>query len=83
MSLFKNPNDPDNSKITKLVKDWVREKFPSHKDAIITVTELQCSDPGCPDMETVIAIYDEKKVQFKIRKPLNYVRKWDIANLSI
>lgn len=83
MGLFKNPNDKDNIKITKLVKAWIREKMNLNEEVMITVSELQCAEPNCPDMETVIVIFDSENTrQFKIRKPLNYIRKWDIETLS-
>ena len=83
MALLKNPNDIDNSKIKKLVKEWTRTKLLLSHDVIITVTELKCAEPNCPDVETIIVIYKENEtLKFKIGKPLTYVRKWDIDGLK-
>jgi hypothetical protein len=41
------------------VKRWVRELFMPSDEATVMVTELHCSEPGCPPLETVIATLSE------------------------
>lgn len=36
---------------TANVKRWVRELFIVSDDATVMVTELRCSEPGCPPLE--------------------------------
>lgn len=48
-------------------------------DVTILVTELACSEPGCPPTETVIALmYPGAPEQVKIHKPLRLVTAADV-----
>ena len=38
------------------VKRWAAEVFRLPESASVLVTELRCGEPGCPPLETVIAI---------------------------
>jgi hypothetical protein len=38
------------------VKTWVREVLRLPEETAVMVTELQCLEPGCPPLETVIAV---------------------------
>jgi hypothetical protein len=38
------------------IKTWVRSQFGLPDDAVVMVSELRCGEPGCPPLETVIAI---------------------------
>ncbi|MEM7094264.1 MAG: hypothetical protein AAF567_14775 [Actinomycetota bacterium] len=45
------------------------------------VTELECSEPGCPPIETVIALLREgEQVQHKIHKPIAEVSEADVLD---
>ncbi len=63
-------------------KQWVRETFELSDDVSVMVTELQCSEPGCPPLETVIAIMGAEKKQHKLHKLLAEVTQADIAELK-
>jgi len=69
---------------TQRIKQWVIETFELGEDVSVLVTELQCSEPGCPPLETVIAIMgaDKTKKQHKLHKPLAEVTPADIAELK-
>lgn len=67
--------DPE---ITARVKQWVIEEL-GDADGTILVTELACSEPGCPPVETVIALLTEgEQRQRKIHKPLAEVDRSDV-----
>jgi hypothetical protein len=38
------------------VKQWIRETMQIDDDVMVLVTELPCSEPGCPPVETAITI---------------------------
>ncbi len=38
------------------IKSWVREGLGLTDEVSILVTDLQCYEPGCPPVETVIAL---------------------------
>lgn len=59
--------------------------MPAHDHSTIEITEqLHCPDRSCPDATTMIKISNEegKEILLKISKPLVYVRKWDVEDLS-
>jgi hypothetical protein len=47
------------------------------------VTELRCSEPGCPPLETVIAILSENgSRQYRLHKSIEEVAEDDIRRLA-
>lgn len=64
------------------VKGWVAWAFGLH-DTPILVTELRCTEPGCPPVETVIALLDApgRQRQWKLPKALSDLTIEDIAAL--
>lgn len=54
------------------IKSWVSEALGLPDTATIMVTELVCKEPGCPPVETVIAVLDEPKIirPFKVHQPV-------------
>jgi hypothetical protein len=54
------------------VKNWTRERFNLPPDALVFVSEIACSVPGCPPIETVVAFWTQgdKRHQFKLFKPV-------------
>jgi hypothetical protein len=83
-SFFKNEFDPENKEISKKIKQWVKTYFGLPEEGcVVLVSELQCPDEGCPDVETVISILMKPEVRvFKIGKPLMYVGIYDIETIS-
>jgi hypothetical protein len=65
------------------VKQWVRDHFYLSDDVTVMVTELQCSEPGCPPLETVIAIMgaENSKIQYKLHKSLAEITRADVEGL--
>jgi hypothetical protein len=65
-------SSPDRTAKIRAIKDWVREALGLSDDTIVMATELRCAEPGCPPLETVIAVMREgdDKQQFKVHKPL-------------
>ena len=66
------------------VKSWVSEVFDLSEDISVMITQLQCTEEGCPPIETVIAIMEMpgKPRQYKIHKPLAEVDQTDIVSLT-
>jgi hypothetical protein len=79
---FVNPNDTGNAKLYALIGQWVRARFALDDQAEISVSEIKCTDPGCPDIDTYIYVKTEQGLKkYRIAKPLVYVRKWDIDGM--
>jgi nitrate reductase delta subunit len=56
------------------VRQWARERFTLPADATILVSEIACSLPGCPPLETVVVFWiGETRHHFKFFKPAREV----------
>ena len=71
---------PDHVAALERVKGWTRERFKLGQDATVFVSEVACSLPGCPPLETVVAFWtaDDTRHQFKIFKPVREVTNDDL-----
>lgn len=79
MFRFHNPRDPENAEVTRAIKNWVSELTWVSEDGVVMVTEVNCLDDGCPDMETLIHVLDKPHDRsYRIRKPLIFVRRRDV-----
>jgi hypothetical protein len=60
------------------VRDWTRDRF-GLEDTLL-VTEVVCSQPGCPPLETVVAFWTQgaRRHHFKIFKPVGEVQPDDL-----
>lgn len=63
---------PEHSAALDRVRNWTRERFDLSAETTILVSEIACTVPGCPPIETVIAFWTEndKRHHFKIFKPV-------------
>jgi hypothetical protein len=58
------------------IKKWTRAYLRLDDDAVIAVSELACTDPGCPIIETVIAVFDATgSRKWKLTRPKVAVTK--------
>ena len=58
------------------IKRWTREFLKLPDDAVITVNEFACSDPGCPLLETAISVFEESASRtWKLTRPRVAVTK--------
>ncbi|ABE64175.1 respiratory nitrate reductase chaperone NarJ [Nitrobacter hamburgensis X14] len=63
------------------VLSWTRERFNLDEDETIMVSELPCSDPGCPPVETHVVFWTQAGRQhFKVFKPLAEVAADDLLD---
>ena len=75
----RNKNAEDRAAIAR-VKEWVRDRFRLNEDDVVMVNELECSLPGCPPLETVIAFWTEdgQRRHYKVFKPVAEVVEDDL-----
>lgn len=66
------------------IKAWVSAHFALPADATVMVTELQCTEEGCPPLETVIAILaaSGKPQQYKLHIAMTEVTAADVQALA-
>lgn len=78
--MFVNPRDPDNKIINGKILEWVLAFGEIPRDAYVHTREVTCNDPGCNHTDTYITIEANAfRKELMIRKPLVYIRKWDIV----
>jgi nitrate reductase molybdenum cofactor assembly chaperone NarJ/NarW len=66
------------------VRTWTREHFNLGDEETIMVSELPCSDPGCPPVETHLVFWTQAgRHQFKVFKPLAEVIPDDLLGLRV
>jgi hypothetical protein len=70
--------------VARRIKSWAREVFDPEGGATILVSELACSEPGCPPIETVIAILrgPQAHEKYKIHRPSAEITRADIVALA-
>ncbi|MFO0742418.1 MAG: hypothetical protein U0270_41475 [Labilithrix sp.] len=75
-------SSPERAAKVRTLKEWTREAMSLPEDAVILATELRCTEPGCPPLETVVAVMrvGDDRQQFKIHKPLADVVHEDIVD---
>ena len=69
---------------TAQIKAWVEHAFALPADTTVLVTELQCTEEGCPPLETVLAILATpgQPQQYKLHKAMAEVTVTDIQALA-
>lgn len=79
--MFVNPRDPDNKIINNKILEWVLSFEEIPRDVSVHTREVTCNDSGCNHTDTYITIegLNAFKKEIMIRKPLVYIRKWDIV----
>lgn len=82
MNLFQ-PRAAGDPQHLATAKTWVAEAFQTTEDTTVMVTELRCTEPGCPPLETVIALLhpDSGTRQHKIHKALQVLTRDDVLAL--
>lgn len=81
---FFEPRRQSDPRLVEQVKSWVHQALHPDEDTSIMVTELRCSEPGCPPIETVIALLKtaHPTSQYKIHKAIAEITQTDIASLA-
>ena len=67
-----------------MVKRWAADVFQLTEDTTVMVTELHCTEPGCPPLETVIALLHPQAGtrQHKVHKALRDITRDDVLALA-
>ena len=70
--------------LIRQVKNWAYECLPISAEAAVSVMELECHEPGCPPLETVVAAMEQGKetLQWKFHKPMPDITRADMVDLA-
>ena len=70
---------PDRAAAVARVRGWTKARFALNDDETMMVSELACSVPGCPPIETHIVFWTAAgRHHFKVFKPLAEVTEDDL-----
>ena len=69
-------NKREISKVTSWVEDALPDEF---EDVMVMVNEMQCFEPDCAPLETVISLLGQKSLVFKVFKPVKDVELQDVT----
>jgi nitrate reductase molybdenum cofactor assembly chaperone NarJ/NarW len=70
---------PDRIAAHERLRAWTRERFALAGEDAIMVSEIACSVPGCPPVETHVVFWTQAgRHHFKIFKPLAEVAADDV-----
>lgn len=83
MNLFGGRRTIDPKQVER-IKAWARANWELSEETTIMVTELECREPNCPPIETVIAVLEGpgKTRQYKIHKSAEQVSRHDVDALA-
>ena len=83
MNLFSQSlsNRGSNPAALQQLKTWVYDLLKLDPDIGISVGQLQCKEPDCPPIETVITILSQPAQQYKIHKALDDIVLADVIRL--
>lgn len=82
LELFKRNSSAGTS---RKVKDWVRSTLQLSDEHGILVTELKCTEPGCPPIETVVAILEPggQQHQQKVHRAISEITESEARELAL
>lgn len=66
MNLFKQQKPTASPAAIQRLKTWTYEALALSSDVPISISQLQCHEPGCPPIETVIAVMNQPTQTYKI-----------------
>ena len=64
------------------IKQWIYQALQIDDEISISLSQLQCTEPGCPPIETVINIMTNPVQQYKIHKSIAELEYTDISFLK-
>ncbi len=81
MNLFFQSRPKPNPAALQQLKTWFYDLLKLDPDVPISVSQLQCKEPDCPPIETVITIMSQPAQQYKIHKALDEIEQVDLVHL--
>lgn len=78
MNLFNQSRSTTNPEHIRQIKTWVYEALNLPTDTPISISQLQCHEPGCPPVETVIAVMSQPAQTFKIHAAVEQITANDV-----
>ena len=70
--------------VIRRIKEWACECLPISAEATVSVMELECHEPDCPPLETVVAAMEQGKEsqQWKLHKSIPEITREDLKLIA-
>ena len=81
MNLFSHSKPQRNPAALQQLKTWIYDLLKLDPDVSISISQLQCQEPDCSPIETVITILSHPAQQYKIHKALDDIVLVDVIRL--
>ncbi|TVP66917.1 MAG: hypothetical protein EA342_10420 [Leptolyngbya sp. LCM1.Bin17] len=78
MDLFSQPKPSLDPAILQQLKAQIADLLQLDAETTISINQLQCKEPGCPPVETVIIILTQPTKQYKIHKAIGDITTADV-----
>ena len=79
---FGRQSQKASSQEIKQIKQWIYQTLQIDDETSISLSQLQCTEPGCPPIETVIHVMTNPVQQYKIHKSIGEIEYTDISLLK-
>lgn len=79
---FGKKSQKANSQEIQQVKQWIYQALQLDEEISISLSQLQCTEPGCPPIETVINVMTNPVQQYKIHKSIGEIEYSDVSKLA-
>ena len=63
----------------KQLKSWVYQALTLDESIPVSISQLACTEPGCPPLETVIAVMTQPPKTYKIHQPAAEIEENDVV----
>lgn len=78
MNLFNQKRPTTQPEHIRQLKTWTQDVLNLPDDVPISISQLQCHEPGCPPIETVIAVMTQPPQSFKIHRAAGEITYADV-----
>lgn len=79
MNLFTQNQPKTEFAKVQQIKIWIYELLRLDQETTISISQLQCKEPGCPPIETAVTILIRPIQQFKIHKAIAEIEQSDLV----
>ncbi len=80
MGLFvSSPSTKVSPEQLKQLRTWVYQILSLDEATPISISQLTCTEPGCPPLETVIAVMTQPPLTYKIHRPAIDIGEADLV----
>ncbi|HEY9709498.1 MAG TPA: hypothetical protein V6D48_14940 [Oculatellaceae cyanobacterium] len=79
MNLFSQQTPSKNQEKIRQIKTWIYELLEIDSEISISISQLRCIEPGCPPIETIIAVMTSPVQKYTIHKSITELEHTDIS----